>query len=402
MFASSFSPVSILRRAVSMAALLVGLTQCGDSEKGPVGLHDQRIESFAGGHVKLVWTQTAAAGECDTFATSNRLLLMGLDTRDGRGERKVLEKTANYSRPLLSPDGATILFTDKGVTRDGKVKSFDPVIYLTDWTGRAPERIQEGYACDIWRDPKTGRDWVYAVTGLEPTPQLALLGNRLVRFPLKDPSTVEVVLENTPVCPDNIQLSRSGRGMSAQAPWPKAGLFKIGKEGECRFLRRDSGCWTSLAPDDSELLWVLQGDHRHVNMIRRGSDERWLLDLALGPEIKGGEIYHPRWSNHARFIAMTGPYILPGADGESGSVVFNGGAHAQVVLGRLSEDARSVELWTTASLGAGGVSYPDLWILGGESAELSASARDPRGKDGGEAESRPFHSIQNFQKTTLK
>ena len=237
MFASSFSPVSILRRAVSMAALLVGLTQCGDSEKGPVGLHDQRIESFAGGHVKLVWTQTAAAGECDTFATSNRLLLMGLDTRDGRGERKVLEKTANYSRPLLSPDGATILFTDKGVTRDGKVKSFDPVIYLTDWTGRAPERIQEGYACDIWRDPKTGRDWVYAVTGLEPTPQLALLGNRLVRFPLKDPSTVEVVLENTPVCPDNIQLSRSGRGMSAQAPWPKAGLFKIGKEGECRFLR---------------------------------------------------------------------------------------------------------------------------------------------------------------------
>ena len=99
---------------------------------------------------------------------------------------------------------------------------------------------------------------------------------------------------------------------------------------------------------------------------------------------------------------MTGPYILPGADGESGSVVFNGGAHAQVVLGRLSEDARSVELWTTASLGAGGVSYPDLWILGGESAELSASARDPRGKDGGEAESRPFHSIQNFQKTTLK
>ena len=178
MFASSFSPVSILRRAVSMAALLVGLTQCGDSEKGPVGLHDQRIESFAGGHVKLVWTQTAAAGECDTFATSNRLLLMGLDTRDGRGERKVLEKTANYSRPLLSPDGATILFTDKGVTRDGKVKSFDPVIYLTDWTGRAPERIQEGYACDIWRDPKTGRDWVYAVTGLEPTPQLALLGNR--------------------------------------------------------------------------------------------------------------------------------------------------------------------------------------------------------------------------------
>lgn len=217
-----------------MAVCLAGLPQCGDGPmRGPVGMHDQPIEPFAGGRVQLVWSQPLGGEGADPFATSDRLLLMGVDTRDGRGERRILEKAGNYSRPLLSPDGLSIFYTDKGVRRDAA--------------------------------------------------------------------------------------------------------------------------------------------------------ERWTLNLAGAPEIKGGEVYHPRWSNHARFIVMTDTYHVTDADGESGSVIFNGGAHAQVVVARLSEYARTVEAWQTDSLGAGG-----------EKKRLAASVHDPRGPYDDEVEPSPAHSIRSF------
>jgi hypothetical protein len=68
-------------------------------------------------------------------------------------------------------------------------------------------------------------------------------------------------------------------------------------------------------------------------------------------------VYHPRWTNHPRFMAMSGPYNQGGAN-----QVRSGGTQSEVWLGRFSEDYTRIEAWTRATSNSGGDSYPDVWI----------------------------------------
>lgn len=349
------------------------LTQCGreapNASAPPKDERSRELEAFTSGHTRVVWSQSASRRRADPFVIGERMLLMGYDSRDGRGERRILELPGNYSRPLLSTDGEHIYYTDKQVSRDEKIKSFDPLIYRTDWKGSPPMPMGRGYACDIWTDPKTGIEWIYAVKGLRSSKSLTLGASQLLRYPVKMPGPGVVLLDNTDLCPDNIQVSHSGHAISAQAPWPKAGLFKTERDGSLRFLKRNHGCWTSIAPDDSELLWTLDGNHMDLQMVKRDAAEEWKLRIA-NPSVMGeGEIYHPRWSNHARFFALTGPYRMEEANPNI-SVINNGGEKAAVWMARLSGDAHRVEAWLRISTGEGGCAYPDVWIDGGEEARL--------------------------------
>jgi hypothetical protein len=355
---------------------LLFLTHCDKAPSSNV--HDRTLETFGGGrHMRMVWAQPSESGKSDPFSSSKKLFLMGIDTRDGKSERQILKRAANYSRPLLSVTGETILFTEKQITRDDGAKRFDPVIYRTDWEGRPPKRLASGYACEIWKDPKTGIEWVYAVQDLQPTSAASLNGTKLVRFPLDAPERLELVVEKIPLCPDNMQLSRNGRMMSVQSPWPKAGVLKLGKKGEAKFVRLGSGCWTSMASDDSGLLSICQDNHRDALMVRGDSEETWSLDLGNSGFVKGGEVYHPRWSNHARYIILTGPYKVP-RSAPRGSAISQGAAEAQVLIGRLSGDARRIDEWCTASHGQGGTVFPDLWIEGGDDSQLEDLVKDSR------------------------
>lgn len=339
------------------------------------------VERLTGGHSRIVWCQHASPGQVDPFAITEKLVLRGIDTQDGLGDRAILREKGNYSRPLLSADGSQILFTDKQVSREGDDKLYAPVILRTDWAGSAPVKLRPGYAVDCWLDPATGVEWVYAVGGIEKSKSLALVGSKLFRFPLKDPAKVETVYNDSRVSPDNIQLSRDGRVASGMAPWPKAGLFSTG-EAEGPFLELGFGCWTSVSPDSSRLLWVLDGSHQKVLMMTADGQQRWDVSLLPPGTEEGGQFYHPRWSNHARVIAVTGPYLRTPDTGDR-SIINQGGATADVFLGRLSATADRVEQWLQLTKSGRGDAYPDVWVADGHHAELDlADASSGGGSNG--------------------
>ena len=369
---------------LSLAALLEFFYFAAEHEQAarPALPQDQlskAVEQLTGSATRVVWCQHANAGQADPFAITEKLVLRGIDTQDGLGDRAILREKGNYSRPLLSHDGRSILYTDKQVSREGEHKSYDPIIYRTDWAGSAPVKLRSGYAVDCWVDPVTGVEWVYAVDGIEKSTSLALVGSKLFRFRLEDPQHPEVIYRQSRVSPDNIQLSRDGSVASGMAPWPKAGLFAA-DEAEGPFLELGFGCWTSTSPDSSRLLWVLDGSHQKVVMLTADGTQRW--DVALQPTGEGteGQFYHPRWSNHARVIAVTGPYLRTPETGNR-SIINQGGATADVYLGRLSATADKVEKWLQLTNSGRGDAYPDVWVAEGYLSELQlADATVPGGR----------------------
>jgi hypothetical protein len=325
------------------------------------------VENFTGAHTRMVWAECLKPGDADTFAVGDGLILRGLDTRDGKGERAIFTKPGNYSRPLLTSDGTGILFTDKNTARKGGRKVYRPLTYLTDWKGSKPVRLAEGYAVDCWKDPTTGTEWVYAVQDFKPTKGVSLEGQRMVRFPLKDPGRVETVYDETPITPDNVQFSRDGTRACGLFPWPHAGILTL-HNGKWSAEQLAIGCWTSHSPDNSGVLWAFDGDHKKVHLFHGEKSKTWQISFADAPNAKGREMYHPRWSNHPRYIVMTGPYTKQ--KGQDGSVINKGGATAQVMLARLSPKADKVEGWLQVSSDKSGESYPDVWIEGGDNANL--------------------------------
>lgn len=333
----------------------------------------QKVEALTGAHTRVVWSQHLGSGTPDTFSNGASHQLHGLDTRDGAGLRVLIAKKGNYSRPLITPDGASILFTRKKVTRPKEgdaTKIFEMTICITDWQGSPPRELAAGYALDIWRDPANGKQWVYAAQDVPPTYRTSWAANRLIRFPLDEPSRIETVWDQTQVSPDNTQLSADGTRASGQTPWPHGGQYLFGATGN-QFAPTITGCWSSMAPDNSYLSWMLDGSHSKVTLSTLAPKKKsWPLKFSSLPGLEKGEIYHPRWTNHAQFITLTGPYIAEQND-ESGSIISKGGRTAEVIIAKLNPTATGFAGSVTLTQNDTTDTYPDVWIAGGETAVLS-------------------------------
>ena len=81
---------------VSMLFAAVLVPQC--EAKG------DRVEQWVGAHTRLLWVQDHGDG-ADSLAHGKNLKLYGYDSRDGRGERPLLDRVDNYFRPMFTPDG---------------------------------------------------------------------------------------------------------------------------------------------------------------------------------------------------------------------------------------------------------------------------------------------------------
>lgn len=327
----------------------------------------KKIEAFTGDHTRVVWTEVAKPGDADAFAVSEKSILRGIDTRDGKGERTLMAELANYSRPLLSHDGTVILYTEKNITRPDGLKHYRPEIYRTDWISGKATKLTDGYAADMWKDPATGIEWVYAVRNIKAAKAIALEASELVRFPLNDPSKVELVYNDTPVGPDNIQLSRDGTRASGLFPWPHCGIFRI-DNGKWTAVKKSIGCWPSLAPDNSGVSWIFEGEHRHAFFFAEDGRPDWVVSFNNAKSVNNHEVYHPRWSNHARFLVISGPYIK--TTNEEGSVINKGGVSAQIVIGKFNDDATQVEGWLEITHDDRGEAYPDMWVANGDQSNL--------------------------------
>ncbi len=317
-----------------------------------------QVGVWTGNHTRLVWLQDQRDGT-DTLAHGENLMLYGYDSKDGKGERPLLSKIGNYFRPIITPDGQQVLFSNR-LTRK---------MYLLDWQSGNVKDLGEGVAVAIWKDPKRRgllqqkATWVYCFSGPQPENEYGT-SQPLYRFPLDKPKKKELIWDKSKMAWDNIQLSRDGQVLGGLLPWPEGGVLVI---KEKRWQRLGNGCWASLSPDNSKLLWIFDGFHRNIQVHDVVAAKEWTVNINNALGINGFEVYHPRWSNHPRYFVMTGPY----EKGEGDNRIRGGGEKVEIYIGRFDAAAQKVEEWLKATENGKADFYPELWIEGGDQAELA-------------------------------
>ncbi len=344
---ASCSPVGIMEPAA------------GELASDPVV---SRIRALTKSHARIVWCQDVGEGS-DTFAQGSTFRLMGYDTEDGKGERVILPGPSNFSRPLITPRGDRVIFSKRG----------DKKIFVVNWDGSGLAELAAGLAVSVWRDPGSGAEWVYAGTMIGDSQTV----RNLRRFRLDKPGIAEAVWDKTPIEADNVQLAADGRHAAGAFPWPECGMAEF-PDVDWKVLGR--GCWPAIAPDDSLLLWIFDGSHRNLMMLAAVGEERWTVSINGAPGIDGHEVYHPRWSNHAGLMVMTGPYTV----GASANRIRGGGTGVEIFVGEFAADFRSIRSWARVTHNDSADFYPDLWVQPGPlargraSAAVSGLARQPR------------------------
>lgn len=319
-------------------ALFVLLLMAACSGGGTTG---SPLEQFAGTHTKAVWVQSDGT---DPFALGTNLLLMGVDSPEGQ-ERRILAERGSYMKPMITPDGGRIVFSR------GHAAAGGPEIFVVNWDGSGLASLGKGFAVSLWEDPADSTAWVYAGRDAAKDSYDFPV---IERFRIDRPSAREVVWNKTLVSADTFQVSPDGRHAGGLFPWPEAGVAEL-PNGNLEKL--GDGCWTALASVRGPVMWYFDGAHRNLTMVDIRTERRWMVNINGVPGFGNDEVYHPRWTNHPRFMVMSGPYNL-GGDNQ----VRSGGTQTEVYLGRFSEDYSRIEAWHRITNNEGADSYPDVWI----------------------------------------
>jgi hypothetical protein len=301
------------------------------------------VEEFTGGHTRVVWVTDAA--NKDSFAERKNPQLVGYDSRDGKDERIICAEKANYYRPLITPDGERIVYSNRKTLR----------IYVVKWDGSPPQLLKEpGCASEVWRDPETGKTWVYYQESLGD------FTKPVRRFPIDEPAKVETVWSSSIIqALPSFQLSRDGKMAASTFPWPSSGVAEL---PNVAWRKHRDGCWPAMAPDDSYLSWTFDGPHRNLFMTRAGEKNSWKINISKAPGVNDYEVYHPRWTNDVRYMVMTGPYT----SGNKRIKLWDGGDGVEIYLGKFDKEFRDIEAWFKLTTSKTGEFFPDVWIAGGE------------------------------------
>jgi hypothetical protein len=336
---------------VASLAFLLAACSSAPAIDGPGGV----TRALTGAHTRVVWVQASGG---DLSPEGDAFILMGLDTDDGRGERVILGERGSYVKPLFTARGNRIVFSRRAVPGP-------PEVFVVDWDGANLRRLGGGFALDVWQNPVDDRDWVYVGTDNEGWDFAAIM-----RFPIDAPDRSELVWNRTMVSSDTFEVSPDGRHAAGLFPWPAAGVAELPNRSVTTV---GHGCWTSLASVRGPLLWYFDGAHRNLTMVDLHTDTRWRVSIDQAPGFDDAEVYHPRWSNHSRFMTLSGPYNQGGSN-----QVRSGGRQSEVYIGRFSTDYGRIEAWARVTTNDGGDSYPDVWI----DLERSPHPRRPRGQVG--------------------
>ncbi len=338
---------------LALGLLIVG----GLSTTSPLNASQgETLKAFTGQHTKVVWI--TQEGRVDTYARGDKHQLWGIDSIDGTA-KAILSIPGSYHRPLISPDGKQIIYSDR----------VEGVIYAVDWDGTNRRLLGAGAAASFWTDPATGVVYVYAqaASGQTVSP--------IVRFPFHSPEEREEIWNVTPVevlTPGSFQLSRDGTRAASVFPWPNSGIALL-DEGD--LIKHRDGCWPGMAPDNSHMYWTFDGSHKILFLHRPGNDEDVRMDLSQAPGIGGQKVYHPRWTNHVQFFVMTGPYD---EDGDHTHPV-------DIHLGKFDAEFSGIAAWHQITDMDAPAYFPDVWIKDGAVADsgivaVRQAAQEPERK----------------------
>jgi hypothetical protein len=337
---SRFMTVSRRLRArcgvlASLSVLLAGCSTGVDGVAGP----GADVRALTGAHTRIVWVQGDGT---DPETEGLQLILVGFDSDDGKGERVISGTRGSYVKPRLTARGDRIVFSTR-------ILPGPPEIFVVNWDGTGLRKLADGFAMALWENPADGSDWVYA--GSE-NKQYDFA--KVTRFPIDAPEKRELVWDATLVSMEGFAVTADGRQAGGLFPWPDAGVADLAKKTWKKF---GEGCWTSLTSARGPLFWYFDGAHRNVTMVDVPTGAKWMVNINAAPGFNGAEVSHPRWTNHPRFLTLTGPYNQGGAN-----QVRSGGTQVEVYLGRFSADYTTIDAWVRVTNNAGGDSHPDVRI----------------------------------------
>jgi hypothetical protein len=351
---------------------LTGCTQEKDShteEQIEAVLADE-IRELTGAPTRIVWLQDTSDGS-DYLARGDELRLMGLDTEVLPSARTLLDGHGNMAKPFFTANGDWVVFSDRYQQR----------VFLVNWEGGQLQNLGPGFGLTTWVDPKTGIEWLYVARDRLDDRRILPAYLSLWRFPLfsadgsfpgeysdQTKKQEQLVWDQTQISEDSFQLSSDGRYASAAFPWPETGILDLESR---RWDRLGQGCWVAMSPDNDYLFWIFDGPHRNVFMFRGDNrEDRWTVNVNNAIGMDGYEVYHPKWSNHSRIIAVSGPYKV----GEGSYRLPGGGAGVKIYLGRFNSERTEIEAWVQATDDSNADFYPDVWVQ--PHADLKVAKRD--------------------------
>jgi hypothetical protein len=322
----------------------------------PTGKPEAAIKALTGARARLVWIEDQD-DQKDARGKKNHFKLKVLDTENGQGERDLLTAAGIFTKPMITPKGNRVVFTDNSL----------PKVLVVNWDGSGLREITPGYGVAVWIDPGNGLEWVYVQTGTNTTDK-TFDQNPIRRYQIDNPKVEELVWDKTPVSSrwcGNFQLSADGTKAGGMFPWPDTGVAELPNKSLKNF---GAGCWTSMTRDGTDRFWKFDGAHRHVLIY--SADSFWSSKVNVS--IEGYEVYHPRWSNLDRFLILSGPYKEgKGSEGR----IYEGGKDVEIYLGRLNPKFNKIEQWVRVTRNAQADFFPDVWI---EPASPYAAARVPQ------------------------
>lgn len=303
--------------------------------------------ALSGARTRVVWVQDMGDGR-DVDTVGSNLRLMGLDTGDGKGERAILGTVGNYAKPLITPRGDRVVYSNRAQKK----------IYVVNWDGSGLRELSGGFGLAVWRDPQGGREWIYY--GFEMMHEGGWTCPAVYRTLLDRPGAGELVWNRAPVNVDSFQLSADGRMAGGNFPWPEGGVAELPNKSLKTFTK---GCWPAFTTvKGNPFYWIFDGAHRNLTIFDLKNNKRWQVRINGAPGIDGHEIYHPRWSNDPRVMAMTGPYKV----GSGTNRILAGGREVEIHIGRFNADFTAIESWWQVSKNDRGDFFPDVWVAPAE------------------------------------
>ena len=300
---------------------------------------EQEIRLMTGAKTRVVWCRQV---EGDGYnALGSQLTLMGLDTDDRAGERPLVRRVGSYWKPMISPKGDRVVFTDFP----------EATIHVVNWNGAGLRELSQGYALHVWLDPATAQEWVYAV---EPDGREGYAGKPLIRFQLDNPFKRETVWDTTLVHFDNLRLSLDGKKAVALFPWPVAVVADLETRTWKEFGR---GCWPDLSPDNSYIPWAFDGAHRNLQFRSADGRDSWKVVVNDAPGVDGDEVDCPRWGNQIRFMTLTGPHRREKPKGGQA-----GGEAEEIYVGRFEKGLTRIEQWVRVTHNDCADFFSDMWV----------------------------------------
>lgn len=292
----------------------------------------QLLELTGGRRVKVAWNQ-GNEGTDSVFRY--------FDTADGKIHDLPIVGTGGHGDSVFR----SVWFTADGrhiIAQAGKNDAERTLVMYDTETQKVTEIAKgpETTPLSVWRDPKTGRDWVFvndAGAGGDRQRPWDAGRDVMYRIPLDDPEARELFWDRT-TSHEFFTLSADGSRACFAPRFFDIGILKLAYDNQGKINQDDTtyqsyggGCFPGISPDNSYNWFRLSGDHKDLEFFDADSDEPRKISATGMPGVgdQGKQVWLTRYSTHPRVITLMAP----------------DSPQARIWLGRFDAEFTEIDAW---------------------------------------------------------